>query len=161
MPGEHGVEAVVEVEARIDGVQPDAMAELAQPPERALALVRGEVVEDRAGHQEVGRRRAGVRLELGHPQRGVEREVDVVPEDHVALARLALEEREPVAAGLRRVEQLAVVVEIEGAAHRRASIHWKVAAPSGSGIVTSSSRRSSKPASPSMRVFTSGGKLEK
>ena len=53
--------------------------------------------------------------------------------------------------------------ELHGAsdAHRRASIHWKVAPPSGSVIVTSSSRSSSKPASRSMRLFTSGGKLEK
>ena len=40
-----------------------------------------------------------------------------MPEDHVALTRLTLEEREPVTAGLRRVEQLAVVVEIERTAH--------------------------------------------
>ena len=38
-------------------------------------------------------------------------------QDQVALARLALEEREAVAADLGRIEQLAVVVEVERARH--------------------------------------------
>ena len=128
VPGEDGVEALVEVDARVDGVQADAVAELAQPRERPLALVRAEVVEDRARHQEIGRLRAGVGLDLGQPQRGVEREIDVVAEDQVALARRALEEREPVAARLRRLEQLAVVVEVEGAAHSTSTSRSRAAA---------------------------------
>ena len=161
VPRDDVVEPLVELRARVDGVEADPMAELPQPLERSLALVRGEVVEDRLGHQEVGRARPRLGLELGEPERRVQREVDVVAQDHVPVRRRALEEREPVAARLRGVEQLAVVVELEGTAHRRARIHWKVAPPSGSVIVTSSSRSSSNPASRSMRLFTSGGKLEK
>ena len=38
VPGDDGVEALVEVDARLDGVQADAVTELAQPRERVLAL---------------------------------------------------------------------------------------------------------------------------
>ncbi len=78
---------------RIHGVQPDAMSQLAKPLESGDALRRGEVVEDRLGHEEVRRRAPVVRLELGHPERGVERQVDVVAEEEVA--------------GLRRVSKFA------------------------------------------------------
>jgi hypothetical protein len=117
VPGDDRVEAVVEVEPRIDGMEPDAVAELAQPLERSLALVRGEVVEDRAGHQEVRRPRARLGLELAHAQCSVEREVDVVAEDQVAVLPRALEEGEPVPTFFRGLEQLGVVREIEGATH--------------------------------------------
>ena len=62
-------------------VQADRVAELAEPRDRGDTLARGEVVEDRLGHEEVRRRDVVLRLELRHPQRGVEREVDVVPEE--------------------------------------------------------------------------------
>jgi len=38
VPGDDGVEALVEVELRMDGVEPDTVAELAQADERTLAL---------------------------------------------------------------------------------------------------------------------------
>src|SRR5262249_61606237 len=48
----------------------------------------------------------------------VEREVDVVAEQQLAGFRLAIEEDEPVAAGLCGREQVGVVREIEGAAQK-------------------------------------------
>ena len=109
VPRDDAVEAVVEVDVRIDRVVRDAVAELAQARDRALALARAEVVEDRARHQEPRRPRALLRLDLGHRQRAVEREVDVVAQDQVARLRRAVEARPAVAAGLRRLQQLAVV----------------------------------------------------
>ena len=82
VPGDDGIEALVAWRVRVDGVLGDAMPELAQPLDRSDALARVEVVEHRLRHQEVRRRCAGVALELGHPHGGVEREVDVVAQDH-------------------------------------------------------------------------------
>ena len=65
MPGDNGVEAIVELEAWVNGVETDPVPKLAQPRERTFALGRGEVVEDAPGHQEVGRLRARLGLELG------------------------------------------------------------------------------------------------
>src|SRR5262249_60247216 len=62
--------------------------------------------------------RAGLGLELGELERRVEREVDVVAEQQLAGFRLAIEEAEPVAAGLCGREQVGVVREIEGAAQK-------------------------------------------
>ena len=76
------------VDVRPDGMQADAVPELAQPRDRALALVRGEVVEDPPSSGSRSRR-AALGLELGHPQRRVEREVDVVAEEEVARRRRA------------------------------------------------------------------------
>jgi len=104
------------------------VAQFAQPCQRVLALVRVEVVEDGAGHEEIGRLRSGSRLDLGHPERGVEREIDVVAEEHGAGLGRPLEEREPVAARLRRLEQLAVVLEVEGAAHSTSTASSRAAA---------------------------------
>ena len=59
-----GSKRVVEVDVRPDGVQADAVPELAQPLDRRRARRRVEVVEHAPGHQEVGRRRACLRLEL-------------------------------------------------------------------------------------------------
>ena len=87
VPRDDAVEAVVEVDVRIDRVVRDPVAELAQARDRALALARGEVVEDRARHQEPRRPGALRRLDLGHRQRAVEREVDVVAQDQVARLR--------------------------------------------------------------------------
>ena len=53
--------------------------------------------------------------------RRVEREVDVVAEEDVAALGLAFEEAEAVAAGLRRLEDLGVVSQLEVAAHAAAS----------------------------------------
>ena len=61
--------------------------------------------------------RLGLGLQLGELQCRVEREVDVVAEEQVAGKRRAVERREPVPAGLRRVEQLAVVRQVERAGH--------------------------------------------
>jgi len=80
VPRHDGIEAVVELEPRVDGVEPDAVPELAQARERLLALERAEVVEDASRHQEVSRLGAGLGLELGEPERRLEREVDVVAE---------------------------------------------------------------------------------
>ncbi len=71
-------------DVRVDGVEPDRVPELAQPGDRGDAFARGEVVEDRLGHQEVRRADVVLGLELGHPERGVEREVDVVAEEEIA-----------------------------------------------------------------------------
>ena len=100
----------------MDPVEPDAVAELAQPGERLDAGARIEVVELAAGHQEVRGGHAPPGFELGHSQRGVERHVDVVPEQQVARLRRPVEEREAVAALARRVEQLEVVGDVERAA---------------------------------------------
>jgi hypothetical protein len=81
VPGEHRVEAVVVLGAGPDGMQADPVAELAQAVDRAHPLGRGEVVKDALRHQEVRRARLGLHLELGHLQRGVEGEVDVVAEE--------------------------------------------------------------------------------
>ena len=78
VPGDDGVETLVELEPGVDGVQADAVSELAQPPERSLALWRGEVVEDAPGHQEVSRLRTLLGFDLGKRQSSVEREIDVV-----------------------------------------------------------------------------------
>ena len=121
VPGDDAIEALVEVEARVDCVQADRVAEVAEARHRFDALARGEVVEDRLGHEEVGRAHVLLRLELGHAQRRVEREVDVVAEEDVAALGALLEEAEAVAAGLRRVEDLRVVRELEVAAHAAAS----------------------------------------
>ncbi len=61
--------------------------------------------------------RLGLRLQLRELQCRVEREVDVVAEEQVAGKRRAVERREPIPAGLRRVEQLAVVRQVERAGH--------------------------------------------
>ena len=117
MPRDEGIEAIVELESRVDGVEADAVPELAQAPEGMLALGRGEVVEDALRHHEVGRLRAGFGLEPGQRERRVEREVDVVPQQQITGRRLVVEKREPVAARLGRCEQLAVMREVERAAH--------------------------------------------
>ena len=56
-------------------------------------------------------------LQLRHPHRRVEGEVDVVAKEHVAGLRVAVEEREAVTTRARGEEKLAVVAEIESAAH--------------------------------------------
>ena len=98
MPGDYGVESFVERGIGVDGVQAHAVAELAEPRCRGDAFGRGEVVEDRLGHEEVRRGRALLRLELGHSQRCVEREVDVVAQQKIASLWRLVEVREPVAA---------------------------------------------------------------
>ena len=120
VPGDDRVEAFVEVEPRVHGVQPNAVPELSEARERTLALGGSQVVEDAAGHQEVGRRSVGLRLELGERERRVEREVDIMAQEQVARGRLAVEESESVAAGLRRVEQFPIVLELEVTGHRHA-----------------------------------------
>ncbi len=117
VPGDHRVEAVVELDARPDGVEADAVVELAQPVQRAASLRGSEVVEDRLRHQEVGGARADLGLELRHAEGGVEREVDVVAKQQVAGLGLLGVGRPVVAAVSRRLEQDAVVVERELAAH--------------------------------------------
>ena len=97
------------------------MPELAQARDRRLSLARREVVEDGLGHEQVRRRRAVLGLDLRHPQRRVEREVDVVSDEELSAFRPVAEGREPIPAGLRRFEELAVVLEVEGAAHAAAS----------------------------------------
>src|SRR5262249_27307999 len=122
--------AVVEVELRVDGVQSDAMPELTEARDRTLAFRGSEVVEDAARHQEVGRRGTGLRLELGEPERRVEREVDVVTKQEIARGWFAVEESECVVAGLCRVEQLAVVHEVERAVGHSTTTSSSVAAAS-------------------------------
>src|SRR5207249_8299924 len=68
--------------------------------------------------QEVGRRRARLRLLLGEPDGRVERKIDVMAKQQVAGRRRAVEEREAIAARLGRGEEFAIVVEIEGAAQK-------------------------------------------
>src|SRR5262249_37046897 len=115
------VEPSVELDVRIDGVQADGVPELSEPRDRLDALAGREVVEDRLRHEEVRRAHVTLRFELSHAQRGVEREVHVVAEEEVAPLRALLEESEAVPTGLRRVEYLRVVREVEGAAHAAAS----------------------------------------
>ena len=78
-------------------------------------------------------------LEPRELERGLEREVDVVAQEDVARLRLGLEGREAVAAGARSIEQLAVVREIERAAHS----------------TTTSSRRAATSARSSASTFVS------
>ena len=78
-------------------------------------------------------------------------------QEEVAALGALPEVPERVAACARGLEDLAVVREVEGAAHRRARIHWKVASPSGSCKTTSSSRTRSNPASSTSLLFVSGG----
>jgi hypothetical protein len=131
VPGDHGVEPAVQVYVRPDGVVTDSVAELAQPGKGTLPFARREVVEDAAGHQEVRRGGARLRLELRELDRGLEREVDVVAQEQLARPRLLLEEGEPVAARPSCLEQIAVVVEVEGAGrHRTFEISTRL--PSGS-----------------------------
>src|SRR3970282_1274590 len=66
-----------------------------------------------------------------------------------------------VPAGRRRLEQLPVVAEVERAAHRRQSTHWKVASPSGSRKVTTPSYRCSNPASTTGLLFGARRWLQK
>src|SRR5262249_51697060 len=102
--------ALVEVDVRMHGVQPDAMAELTQPRQRRLALGRGEVVEDAARHQEVRRRDVALGLELGHAHGGVEHEVHVVPQEDLAGLWFVVEVHEAIRA--RRVKHARVRVEV-------------------------------------------------
>src|SRR5207248_8048266 len=108
--------------------QADAVPELPQPLERLLADRRREVVEDALGHQEIGRRRSQLRLELRELHGRLERQVDVVAEQQVARLRIAVEEGEPVAAGARCRQKLAVVLQLEGAAHASTSTSTSAAA---------------------------------
>ena len=117
VPGQHRVEALVAVDVRPDRVEAHSMAQPAQPLDRRRARRRIEVVELAPRHQEVRRDRARLRLQLGRRQGGVERQVDVVAEQHRPRLGRPVEEGEPVAARPRRFEQLAVVPEVEAAAH--------------------------------------------
>ena len=143
---------------RIDGVEADPVPEVAQAGDRRNALRRRQVVEDGLRHQEVGRLRAGVCLDLGHPQRRVEREIDVVPEEEIAVRGLFAEGREAVAAGSARRR----AARGSGRDRRRSSSacedQWNGASPPGSRSSPTSSSSSSKPASASRCRFTSGGK---
>ena len=130
VPGDDRIEARVGGCIRIDGVQPDAVAELPQPRDRRAALARIEVVENRLRHQEVRRCRARVMFELSHAQRCIEREVDVVAEDDRAVGGGSLEGGEAIAAGGGGREDLAVVPEVEPAAHRSTSTVSSAAAAS-------------------------------
>ena len=130
MPGDHGIEPLVRGRVRVDGVLGDAMPELAQAVDRGDPLARVEVVEHRLRHQEVRRRGTGVTLELGHPHGGVEREVDVVAQDHRPFRGSAFEVREPVAARLCRLDDLPVVREVERTAHDSTSTVSSFAAAS-------------------------------
>ena len=121
MPGHDLIEAVVELDVRIDGVQADCVAELAQPRDRLDSLARGEVVEDGLGHEQIGRADAVLRLDRGHPECGIEREVDVVPKVDLPTLRPAPERGEAVATGLSRLEDLGVVPQVERAAHAAVS----------------------------------------
>ncbi len=152
MPGDDFVEAAVELGAGIHGVQADGVAPVAELPLCVVAEMRVEVVEAALRHEEVRRAHAELVLDARHLERGLERQVDVVPEIEVARARMPVEARPLVAAGAGGVEQLAVVRQIE-----RASTHWNVASPSGSRNVTSSSRTISKSASRTSREFTAAG----
>ena len=78
MPGDDGVEAVVERRVGIDTVQADAMAELAYPGKCGDAAARVEVVKVAPRHQEVRRADVAFGLELRHGDGGGERHVDVV-----------------------------------------------------------------------------------
>jgi hypothetical protein len=69
-----------------------------------------------------------VGFQLGHAEGRVEREVDVVAEQHRPLLRRVLEQGEPVAARLGRREQLPVVVEVERAAHSTSTRSSRAAA---------------------------------
>jgi hypothetical protein len=120
VPREDGVEALVVHGPRVDRMQPDGVAEVAQLVERRGAEGRLEVVEDALRHQEVRRLCTALVLELRELEGGLEREVDVVAEKEVAATWLAVEARKAVAAGDCCVEQLAIVVEVEGAAHAAA-----------------------------------------
>ncbi len=91
VPGEDGVEAVVLLGARPDGMQAHSVSQLAEPVDRPHPFRRREVVEDALRHQEVGRRSLDGGLQLGETQRGVECEVDVVAEEQVAVLRQAVE----------------------------------------------------------------------
>ncbi len=60
-------------------------------------------------------------FELGELHCGGQRQVDVVAEQQVAGLRLAVEAGEAVAARLRRLQQLPVVLQVEAAAQSAAS----------------------------------------
>ena len=98
MPRDDRVEALVEVGTRPEGMEPDAVPELAQPLECTFARGRGEVVELAARHQEVGGRRAALGLELGDLERSVQREVDIVPQQDVPRLGRPIEEGEAIPA---------------------------------------------------------------
>src|SRR5258705_5797938 len=161
VPRDDRIEPLVEVDVWIHGVKSDTMAQLAQTLDRPLAVCRREVVENRACHQKPGRPRLLVRLHLRNGERRVERQVDVVPQDHVTGLRGTVKPCELVAAEICRAHELAVVGEIERAIHLRARIHWNCTGPSGSVIETTSSRSIMKPPSPTSSVLTAGAKLEK
>jgi hypothetical protein len=117
VPRDDGIEALVERRVGIHAVQADAVAELAQRRDRALALARVEVVEVAVRHQEVRGGDAALLLAHRHGQSCVERHIDVVAEKDVAGPRLVVEKGPAVAAVACRVEQLDVVVEVELTGH--------------------------------------------
>ena len=88
VPGDDRVEALVELDVRVHGVQADARgrARAAARSQRRPRSSRGCRRPTRSSRQ-VRRRDVVLSLELGHPERGVEREVDVVAQEDVARAR--------------------------------------------------------------------------
>ena len=69
-------------------------------------------------------------LDLRELHSSLERQIHVVSQQHVARPRIAVEEREPVAARPRRLDELAVVVEVERAGHASTSTSTSRAAAS-------------------------------
>ena len=124
MPRDDRIEALVQLDVGMHRVQADRVAELPEPRDRGDTFARGQVVEDRLGHEQVRRRDVVLSLELGHPERGVEREVDVVAEEQVSRLGALVEGREAVSALLRRLEDLGIVRQVEGAAQLATTSTW-------------------------------------
>ena len=140
VPRDDRLEAVVQVEMRPDGVVGDPPAERAEALDRPVAFLRVQVVEDRTGHQAPRRPDARVVLDLGQPDRGGEREVDVVPDEQVARLRRPVEPGEAIPARLGGLEQLAVVLEREPAGRHAASTSMSTRSAAASARSIASSR---------------------
>ena len=121
MPCENRVEPVVERRVRVDGVEPDAVPQCAQAGQGGVAFGGGEVVEDRLGHQEVGRPCVELGLERREAESRVEREVDVVAQEHGAGRRLFVERGEAIPTFPGGSQQLAIVLQVEAAGGHAAS----------------------------------------
>src|SRR5262249_48349611 len=100
-----------------EGVQADPVTGRADALDGPAPFLRVEVVEDALAHQEEGRDGPLLLFDARELDGRRQREVHVVAQEQVSGQRLVVEEDEAVAALPRRLEQHAVVHDVEGAAH--------------------------------------------
>ena len=148
---------------RTDRVVRDAVAELAQARDRALALARARGCRRPSAS-------SGTTSTTRPPSASTSATASAPSSERSTSWRRirspgcgrAVEARPAVAAGLRRLQQLAVVRRARSrSVIARASTQWNDTSPSGSAIVTTSSRDELEPADEQLAVASPASKLEK